>query len=74
MNRYSQKSAPQCTFCCPHLHKMKMDIENIVMKHLKCVACMTALFLFEGWLRPLNKGNNKITAFRAILQRESQNS
>jgi len=32
---------------------MKRDIENIVTKHLKFVACMTALFLYEGWLGPL---------------------
>jgi hypothetical protein len=31
---------------------MKRDIENIVTKHLKFVACMTALFLYEGWLGP----------------------
>ena len=48
MNCYFQTSAPQCTFCCPHLHKMKMEIENIVTKHLKFVACMTALFQYDG--------------------------
>ena len=26
------------------------------------------------WVIPVNKGNNKITELRAILQRESQNS
>jgi hypothetical protein len=27
-----------------------------------------------GWINITNKGNNKITELRAILQRESQNS
>jgi len=35
MNLDLQTSAPQYTFCCPHLHKMKMEIEHIVTKHLK---------------------------------------
>jgi hypothetical protein len=30
--------------------------------------------IFKSFVMHLNKGNNKITELRAILQRESQNS
>ena len=33
MNLYLQTSAPQYTFCFPHLHKMKIEISNIVIEN-----------------------------------------
>ena len=37
-----------------------------------CFVYIFALYCFEDYI--INKGNNKITELRTILQRESQNS
>jgi len=73
MNRYFQKSSPQCTFCCPRLHKMKIDIENIVPKHIKFVACLSRLVLNSFCATCLNRKpeyseyNNLQLQFNAIV-------
>jgi hypothetical protein len=60
-----------------HFHIVKMYKDKEVKKNVKNIflsMCDVRMTKYGVTRTPLNKGNNKITEFRTILQRESQNS